>query len=75
MMSDLNQKKEFYDCIGNSIKFFNEKIDEFNLPIRIFTHYDADGLCSGAILSVMLFRKKIPYHLTIKKQLDRQNIQ
>jgi len=45
-MIDLNQKKEFYDYIGNSIKFFNEKIDEFNFPIRIFTHYDADGLCS-----------------------------
>ncbi len=74
-MSDLNQKKEFYDYIGNSIKFFNEKIDEFNFPIRIFTHYDADGLCSGAILSVMLFREKIPYHLTIKKQLDRKIIQ
>jgi len=74
-MSDLNQKKEFYDYIGNSIKFFNEKIDEFNFPIRIFTHYDADGLCSGAILSKALYRQKIPYHLTIKKQLDRQNIQ
>ncbi|RLE57754.1 MAG: hypothetical protein DRJ40_00620 [Thermoprotei archaeon] len=36
----------------------------------IVSHYDADGLCSAAILSSTLARFGIPYHIKVFEQLD-----
>lgn len=73
-MSKFSAKQEFKTQISNCLNYFNEQIKKFNFPVRIFTHYDADGLSSGAILSKALYRQEIPYHLAVLKQLDKQNI-
>ncbi len=42
--------------------------------VKIVTHYDADGLTSGAILSRMLTREKANFELKIIKQLTKDEI-
>ena len=39
-------------------------------PVRIVSHYDADGLCAGGILSTACIRHGIPFHTTIVHGLD-----
>ena len=34
-------------------------------PVRIISHYDADGLCAGGILSHACLRLGLPFHTTI----------
>ncbi|MFX1410041.1 MAG: DHHA1 domain-containing protein [Promethearchaeota archaeon] len=42
--------------------------------IHIYTHLDADGLSSGAILGKALYRERLPYQITVLKQLEREEI-
>lgn len=42
--------------------------------IRIFTHLDADGLSAGAIIGKALYRERIPFQITILRQLEREEI-
>jgi len=39
-------------------------------PVRIVSHYDADGLCAGAILSSACLRRGIPFRTTIVHGID-----
>ncbi len=73
-MNKFSGKQGLKTQISNCLNYFKEQVKKFNFPVRIFTHYDADGLSSGAILSKALYRQEIPYHLTVLKQLDKQNI-
>ncbi|KKK44481.1 MAG: RecJ-like exonuclease [Candidatus Lokiarchaeum sp. GC14_75] len=43
-------------------------------PVRIYTHLDADGLSSGAILGKALYREEIPFQITVLRQLERLEI-
>ncbi|MHA2007048.1 MAG: DHH family phosphoesterase [Promethearchaeota archaeon] len=43
-------------------------------PVQIYTHLDADGLSSGAILGKTLFREKIPFQITVLRQLEKIEI-
>lgn len=70
----MTSKQEFKAQINSCTDFFRDQIRQFNYPVRVYTHYDADGLCSGAILAKALFREKIPYHLSVLKQLDKSII-
>ncbi len=45
-----------------------------NTPINIYTHLDADGLSSGAILGKALYREKIPFQITVLRQLEKREI-
>jgi single-stranded-DNA-specific exonuclease len=38
--------------------------------VRIVSHYDADGLCAGGILSRAFLRNNRPFHTTIAHQID-----
>ncbi len=40
-------------------------------PVRLVSHYDADGLCAAGILSRTLLRANIPFHTTIAHQIDQ----
>ncbi len=40
--------------------------------IRIFSHYDTDGIASAVIMVRALLRKNIPFHLSFLKRLDRE---
>ncbi|MFX1296834.1 MAG: hypothetical protein ACFFD2_18505, partial [Promethearchaeota archaeon] len=59
---DLNQVKQY---------FFDQGMD-LESPIRIYTHLDADGLSSGAILGKCLYRERIPYQIKVLKQLEKE---
>mgnify|MGYP001595107855 CR=1 FL=1 len=39
-------------------------------PVRIVSHYDADGLCAAGILSRAFLRMNRPFHTTIAHQID-----
>jgi len=39
-------------------------------PVRIVSHYDADGLCAAGILSRAFLRMNVPFHTTIAHQID-----
>ena len=39
-------------------------------PVRIISHYDADGLCAAGILSRAFLRMNRPFHTTIAHQID-----
>ncbi|MFX1344887.1 MAG: DHH family phosphoesterase [Promethearchaeota archaeon] len=52
------------------LKHFKER----NTPINIYTHLDADGLSSGAILGKALYREKIPFQITVLRQLEKKEI-
>ncbi len=40
------------------------------VPVRVVTHIDADGLSSGAVLSLALRRLGVPHHVTFVKYLS-----
>ncbi len=54
--------------------FFLEHLKKHNSPVQIYTHIDSDGLCSGAILGKALYRAKIPFQITILRQLEMEEI-
>ncbi|MFW9949878.1 MAG: DHHA1 domain-containing protein [Candidatus Thorarchaeota archaeon] len=62
--TDLNVTKEWF--LG--------RIQESNNAIHIYTHLDADGLSSGAILGKALYRENIPFQISVLRQLEREEI-
>ncbi len=58
-----NIKNQFFDHIRNT-----------SSSIHIYTHLDADGLSSGAILGKALFRENLPFQITILRQLEKEEI-
>ena len=53
---------------------FFKYVKNLEAPIQIYTHLDADGLSSGAILGKMLYRENIPFQITVLRQLERKEI-
>ncbi len=51
-----------------------EIIKNFSSEIRIISHYDADGICSAAILVKALKREGKDFHLSLVKQLSENII-
>ncbi len=47
-----------------------EWIEETNEQIRVVSHYDADGICSAAIMVKTLLREGKDFHLSLVKQLN-----
>ncbi len=47
---------------------------KFRPIVRIISHYDADGLSSAGILARAFLRNRIPYQITILKQLEEANL-
>ncbi len=62
------------------ISYLNNCVDKFkeiadnsdNLFVRIITHYDTDGITSGAIMAKTLYRADIKFHITIVSQLEKK---
>ncbi len=64
LKNDLEKAKNFLlDTIKNKIA-----------PIRVFTHLDADGLASGAVLGKALYRLGFPFQISVLRQLEREEI-
>ncbi len=67
----LEKLNENLEIIKNN---FLDQIKEHNFSVHIYTHIDADGLCSGAIIGKSLFRENIPFQITTLRQLEKEEI-
>ena len=47
---------------------------KFRPMVRIVSHYDADGLSSAGILARAFLRNRIPFQISILKQLEESNL-
>ncbi|MFX1448510.1 MAG: hypothetical protein ACFFCG_10295, partial [Promethearchaeota archaeon] len=56
--TDLNETKDWF--LG--------RIKEIDNAVHIYTHLDADGLSSGAILGKALYRENIPFQISVLRQ-------
>jgi single-stranded-DNA-specific exonuclease len=65
----------FLKDVEKTKEYFLTNIQNLSSPIHIYTHIDADGLSAGAILGKALFRKKLPFQITVLRQLEREEIQ
>jgi len=54
--------------------FFLEYVQDLGYIIHVYTHRDADGLSAGAILGKALYREKLPFQISILRQLEREEI-
>ncbi len=61
--------------LERSKTFFFENIKKTNSSIHIYTHIDADGLTSGAILGKALYRANIPFQISVLRQLEKEEIE
>jgi RecJ-like exonuclease len=74
-MNSISDNFEQFLSDYNPIKqFFKENYNQRESPVKIYTHLDADGLSSGAILGKALYRANIPFQITVIKQLEREEI-
>jgi RecJ-like exonuclease len=60
--------------LAETIKWFQDHLKESEASVQIYTHLDADGLTSGAILGKALYRERIPFQISVLKQLEREEI-
>ncbi|MHA2180173.1 MAG: DHH family phosphoesterase [Promethearchaeota archaeon] len=75
-MKNENLKLEKLNADLKRIKYsFLDYIKNLKAPIQIYTHLDADGLSSGAILGKMLYRENKPFQITVLRQLERKEIE
>ena len=75
-MNDSKEKiKEIIEAIEIIKNNFLNSIKEKNSSIHVYTHLDADGLSSGAILGKALFRENIPFQITVLRQLEKEEIE
>jgi len=54
----------------DTYKVASNLISNYHGTIRVFTHYDADGIGSAGILAKTLYRMGKNFHLTCRKNLD-----
>ena len=66
--------EQFLSDIKQITQYFKSNYNSNNSPVKIYTHLDADGLSSGAILGKALYREKIPFQITVIKQLEQEEI-
>ena len=73
---DKNKEKltKLLDDLNKAKTYFFDKIKTMDSPINIYTHLDSDGLSSGAILGKALYREKIPFQITVLRQLEKEEI-
>ena len=60
--------------LTETIKWFQDHLKKSDACVQIYTHLDADGLTSGAILGKTLYRECIPFQISVLKQLEREEI-
>ncbi|MFX0075486.1 MAG: DHHA1 domain-containing protein [Candidatus Hermodarchaeota archaeon] len=60
--------------LNNTKKWFLDKVQETNDSIHIYTHLDADGLSSSAILGKAFYRESFGFQISVLRQLEREEI-
>ena len=75
MIESKKKINKFIEAVKIVKDKFLEGLKETNSSIHIYTHLDADGLSSGAILGKALFRENIPFQITVLRQLEKEEIE
>ena len=74
----MNEVSDSFQLLIESLrlakKFLLDTLEKSNLNLNIYTHLDADGLSSGAILGMTFFRERIPFQIRVLKQLEKDVI-
>jgi RecJ-like exonuclease len=74
----MNESVKKLDLLKSDLEkarvFFLEKTNNLTSSVHIYTHIDADGLSAGAILGKALYRAKIPFQISILRQLEKEEI-
>jgi len=60
---------EFSEALKNV-----QKVIESAGQLRVVSHYDADGLAAGAVMTGALSRAKKQFHLTLSKGLEKERL-
>ena len=68
-MRSLSIRMDFDEEIRAAAGVILDKIRKHNF-VRIFSHYDADGLAAAGIMCNVLFRMGIPFHTSIVPKLS-----
>jgi len=74
MISSIFKDEKLYLKYKNTVKDIIEKIKGHEGPIRVITHYDADGISSGTIIIKMLYRLNKNFHLSIIEHLSEKTL-
>lgn len=69
-----NNFEKFYEAIETVKNNFLRCVNDLSPSIQIYTHLDADGLSSGAILGKALIRENLPFQINVLKQLEKEVI-
>jgi len=75
MEDEIKKLNELVRDLNKTKDFFYDYIKNLKSSIHIYTHLDADGLSSGGILGKALYRARIPFQITILRQLEREEIE
>ncbi|MHA1783041.1 MAG: hypothetical protein ACTSUL_06405, partial [Promethearchaeota archaeon] len=60
-----NRLNELQLALQEAKEFSLKRLEDLNSIIDIYTHLDADGLVSGAILGKLFYREKIPFRIRV----------
>ncbi len=75
IMTQINTKLDHLNSdLIKTKEFFYNHLNSIEGSVHIYTHLDADGLTSGAIIGKALYREKISFQISILKQLEREEI-
>ncbi len=74
----MNKKTKNLELLNSDLKktknWFIDHLQKLESTVHVYTHLDADGLSAGAILGKALYREKIPFQITVLRQLEREEI-
>ena len=70
-----NRLNELQLALQEAKEFSLKRLEDLNSIIDIYTHLDADGLVSGAILGKLFYREKIPFRIRVLRQLEKEEIE
>ncbi|MHA1459978.1 MAG: DHHA1 domain-containing protein [Promethearchaeota archaeon] len=74
-MTNINKSLKLLNSdLAETKKWFLDRLQELRTSVHIYTHLDADGLSSGAILGKALYRENIPFQISVLRQLEREEI-
>ncbi len=74
-MNSINRSLKLLNSdLSETKKWFLECLQELGTSVHIYTHLDADGLSSGAILGKAFYRENIPFQISVLRQLEREEI-
>ncbi|RLE75956.1 MAG: hypothetical protein DRJ44_04910 [Thermoprotei archaeon] len=71
---DRNNYKAFLNFLKSAKTNFVKQILDIKDPVLLISHYDADGITSVSLISLLLKKYNVPFHIKILEQIDEASI-